>query len=56
MGRCFSERSFSLEKGGGLEEGGLEIHPGRRLADDGKRPPGLMDVLWAVASRREVFF
>ena len=28
---------LSYEKGGGLEEGGLEIRPGRRAADDGKR-------------------
>ena len=27
----------SVEKGGGLEEGGLEIGPGRGEADDGKR-------------------
>ena len=43
------------QRGGGLEEGGLKIHPDRRPADDGKRPPGLMDVLLVVASRREVF-
>ena len=24
-------------------------------ADDGKRPPGVMDVVFGVASRREVF-
>ena len=28
------------QKGGGLEEGGLKIHPDRRPADDGKRLPG----------------
>ncbi len=28
---------LSYEKGGGLEEGGLEIGPDRRPADDGKR-------------------
>ena len=27
----------SYEKGGGLEEGGLQIHPEGRAADDGKR-------------------
>jgi hypothetical protein len=46
---------LSYEKGGGLEEGGLEIRPERRAADDGKRPPGVMDVVFGVASRREVF-
>ena len=35
-GRCGGVCFFN-EKGGGLEEGGLEIAPGRRLADDGKR-------------------
>ena len=29
--------SLSYEKGGGLEEGGLQIGPDRRPADDGKR-------------------
>ena len=28
---------LSYEKGGGLEEGGLEIRPRGRPADDGKR-------------------
>ena len=28
---------LSYEKGGGLEEGGLQIRPERRPADDGKR-------------------
>ena len=32
--------SWRKQKGGGLEEGGLKIHPGWRLADDGKRPSG----------------
>ena len=30
----------SVKKGGGLEEGGLEIDPDRREADDGKRLSG----------------
>ena len=35
-GRC-SGVCFSVEMGGGLEEGGLEIDLDRRNADDGKR-------------------
>ena len=34
-GRCIL--ILSEAKGGGLEEGGLEVGRGRRLADDGKR-------------------
>ena len=30
----------SVEKGGGLEEGGQIVHPDRRAADDGKRSLG----------------
>ena len=29
-----------MQKGGGLEEGGLKIAPDRREADDGKRSSG----------------
>ena len=39
---------------GEFEGGGLDIGPDRRSRDDGKRPPGLMDVPLVVASRREV--
>ena len=31
---------FLVEKGGGLEQGGLEIDPDGAEADDGKRPCG----------------
>ena len=41
------------QKGGGLEEGGLNAGPERRPADDGKRLPGDGRCI-GVASRREV--
>ena len=40
------ESCLSYEKGGGLEEGGLQVAPERRDADDGKRSPA-MDVVVA---------
>ena len=44
-----------LELGGGPGGGELIAGPDGRDADDGKRPPGVMDVVFGVASRREVF-
>ena len=41
------------QKGGGLEEGGLQVLPERRPADDGKRLPGDGRCV-GVASRRAV--
>ena len=43
---------LSYEMGGGLEEGGLQIRPDRRPADDGKRLQ-VMDVVLCIASRRD---
>ena len=42
----------TLERGGGLGEGGLKVYPDGRLADDGKRCSG--DGRYStIASRRE---
>ena len=44
---------LSSEKGGGLEEGGLEIRPGGRAADDGLRVLGFFfsDPAWPLGSK-----
>ena len=43
---------LSYEKGGGLEEGGLQVALGRRVADDGKRSPAMDVVESCLSSER----
>ena len=51
----FSGEVLAKQRGGSLREGGGIFADFGRSRDDGKRPPGLMDVVVVVASRREVF-
>ena len=43
---------LSYEKGGGLEEGGLEIGPDGRPADDGI----IFEVIWTALACSKLFF